>query len=80
MNLDVAAFPHAPDEELAPLLEDLLVRPDFQAAGDRTLVMQSGEDPGFPLKLLGEVIREIKSRTGMAVTVSCGEMAEEDYA
>ena len=143
MNLDVAAFPHAPDEELAPLLEDLLVRPDFQevyqaadavrrqtvgdtvhirallefsnycrrrcrycglnaahkqtryrmtaeeilasaqeasAAGYRTLVMQSGEDPGFPLKLLGEVIREIKSRTGMAVTVSCGEMAEEDYA
>ena len=143
VNLDVAAFPHAPDEELAPLLEDLLVRPDFQevyqaadavrrqtvgdtvhirallefsnycrrrcrycglnaahkqtryrmtaeeilasaqeasAAGYRTLVMQSGEDPGFPLKLLGEVIREIKSRTGMAVTVSCGEMAEEDYA
>lgn len=30
VNLDVAAFPHAPDEELAPLLEDLLVRPDFQ--------------------------------------------------
>ena len=49
-------------------------------AGYRTLVMQSGEDPGFSLPLLGDLIREIKARTGMAVTVSCGEREEAEYA
>lgn len=45
------------------------------AAGYRTLVMQSGEDVFFTPALLGEIIREVK-KTGMAVTVSCGEMDE----
>ena len=48
-------------------------------AGYKTIVLQSGEDPFFTSALLGEIVREIK-RTGLAVTVSCGEMPREDYA
>ena len=48
-------------------------------AGYKTLVLQSGEDPFFTPKLLGEIIRQI-TKTGMVITVSCGEMSDEDYA
>lgn len=48
-------------------------------AGYRTLVMQSGEDGFFTAPLLAEIIREVK-KTGMAVTVSCGEFSDADYA
>ena len=48
--------------------------------GYRTLVLQSGEDPWFTPKILGEIVSEIKARTGMAVTLGCGEMKGEDYA
>ena len=47
-------------------------------AGYRTIVLQSGEDPYYTPELLGEIIREIK-KTGMAITVSCGEMSFNDY-
>lgn len=50
------------------------------AVGYRTLVLQSGEDPWFTPKILGEIVSEIKARTGMAVTLGCGEMKGEDYA
>ena len=49
------------------------------AAGYRTIVLQSGEDPWFTPERLGEIIEDIKN-FGVAVTVSCGEMSEEDYA
>lgn len=49
------------------------------AAGYRTIVLQSGEDPWFTPERLGEIIEDIK-KLGVAVTVSCGEMSEEDYA
>ena len=48
--------------------------------GYRTLVLQSGEDPWFTPKILGEIVSAIKARTGMAVTLGCGEMKGEDYA
>lgn len=48
-------------------------------AGYRTIVLQSGEDPYYTPEILGEIIQEIK-KTGMAVTVSCGEMPRRDYA
>ncbi len=48
-------------------------------AGYQTLVMQSGEDVYFTPELLGELIREIKT-TGMAVTVSCGELDDAALA
>ncbi|RRD95742.1 [FeFe] hydrogenase H-cluster radical SAM maturase HydE [Clostridiales bacterium COT073_COT-073] len=49
-------------------------------AGYRTLVMQSGEDDYFNRRRLGELVRQIKKQTGMAITVSCGEKSYEDYA
>lgn len=48
------------------------------AAGYQTLVMQSGEDPFFTPTLLAQIVREITA-SGMIVTVSCGELAREDY-
>ena len=49
------------------------------AAGYRTIVLQSGEDPWFTPEKLGEIIEEIKT-LDVAVTISCGEMNEEAYA
>ena len=48
-------------------------------AGYRTIVLQSGEDRYYTAQMLGEVVKEIK-KTGMAVTLSCGELPFEDYA
>ncbi len=65
------------------------------AAGYRTIVLQSGEDPWFTPEKLGEIIEDIKKielpkatltdigtneAVHPAVTISCGEMSEEDYA
>ena len=41
--------------------------------GYGTIVMQSGEDPALDLARLCAVIREIKSQTALAVTLSLGE-------
>lgn len=49
-------------------------------AGYRTIVLQSGEDPWYTPERLGEMIRRIRQNDDIAVTVSCGEMPEEDYA
>ncbi|MCI8553411.1 MAG: [FeFe] hydrogenase H-cluster radical SAM maturase HydE [Clostridiales bacterium] len=61
--------------------EDEILSTARQAAeaGYRTLVMQSGEDPYYTPERLGGLIREIR-KTGMTVTVSCGEMEESAYA
>ena len=55
------------------------VQAAFQV-GYRTIVLQSGEDPWYSPKLLGEIVREIKKTTDMAVTLGCGELRREDYA
>ena len=49
-------------------------------AGYRTLVLQSGEDPWYTPALLGDMVAEIKEKTGMAITLSCGEMDRAAYA
>ncbi len=57
-------------------------------AGYRTIVLQSGEDPWFTPERLGAIIEDIKGLEVAGsvcalhpdVTVSCGEMSEEDYA
>ncbi len=46
----------------------------------RTVVLQSGEDPALDPQRLAAVIREIKARNGIAVTLSVGERPREDYA
>ncbi len=48
-------------------------------AGYKTLVMQSGEDKFFTAKVLGEIVKELK-KTGLIITLSCGEMDFDDYA
>ncbi|HHU69451.1 MAG TPA: [FeFe] hydrogenase H-cluster radical SAM maturase HydE [Thermoanaerobacterales bacterium] len=46
--------------------------------GYQTIVLQSGEDPGYPREDIVNIIREIKGY-GAAVTLSLGERTKEDY-
>jgi len=43
------------------------------AMGVGTIVLQGGEDPDLDCEALGEVVCEIKKRSGVAVTLSVGE-------
>ena len=45
----------------------------------KTLVLQSGEDPHFSTDRMVPLIRQIKSETGMAITLSMGELGRDDY-
>lgn len=47
--------------------------------GYKTIVLQSGEDSFFTAKILGEIVKEIK-KTGIKITLSCGEFSYDDYA
>ncbi|OJF76404.1 MAG: [FeFe] hydrogenase H-cluster radical SAM maturase HydE [Treponema sp. CETP13] len=47
-------------------------------AGIKTVVMQSGED-AMPAQELASIIKEIKSRYDMAITLSVGERSQKDY-
>lgn len=44
-----------------------------------TVVLQSGEDAALDSQWLAEIIREIKSKYNMAVTISAGEKSGEEY-
>jgi biotin synthase len=48
--------------------------------GYGTVVLQSGEDRGFSLELLRQVIAGIKKETSLAVTLSVGERDERELA
>lgn len=48
--------------------------------GYGTVVLQSGEDPGTKREWLADVIRNIKSNTPLAVTLSAGERCDDDFA
>ncbi|MBN1460166.1 MAG: [FeFe] hydrogenase H-cluster radical SAM maturase HydE [Armatimonadetes bacterium] len=60
---------------------DEIVRAAVEAGelGYRTAVLQSGEDIGWTGEILGDVIREIKARASLAVTLSIGERSEGEY-
>ncbi len=48
--------------------------------GVKTIVLQSGDDPGFTREILSEVITKIKlENPGVAVTLSIGERPNDDY-
>lgn len=47
--------------------------------GYGTLVLQSGEDSGIRTDWLADVVRTIKARTPLAVTLSVGERDPDDY-
>jgi biotin synthase len=46
--------------------------------GYGTVVLQAGEDPGLSREFIADIIREIKSRTPLAVTLSLGERADDE--
>lgn len=60
---------------------DEIVRAAVEAGelGYRTVVLQSGEDTWWTSEMLAEVVRQIKSQTPVAVTLSIGERSEEEY-
>ncbi len=45
----------------------------------KTIVLQSGEDPALDPQRLASIIKEIKAKQGIAVTLSVGERPREDY-
>ncbi len=49
-----------------------------KAFGFGTVVMQAGEDPGITGPWMAEVISSIKTRTGLAITLSLGEREPEE--
>ncbi len=51
---------------------------DARRFGYGTVVLQSGEDPGLTCDVVAGVVRGIKERTGLAVTLSLGERSDED--
>jgi len=50
-----------------------------QKLGYGTLVIQAGEDLGITADGMAELIRQIKSRYGLAMTLSLGERSESDW-
>ena len=48
--------------------------------GYKTIVLQSGEDLYFSEQLVADIIREIKSRTDLAITLSLGERDRSAYS
>jgi biotin synthase len=52
----------------------------ISSQGIRTVVLQSGEDDGLDPQWLAALVREVKSRFDIAVTLSVGERPHEDYA
>ncbi|MGQ9622787.1 MAG: radical SAM protein [Candidatus Caldatribacteriaceae bacterium] len=60
------------DEEILEAVSEATERFGFQA-----LVLQSGEDPGFPLSRLVDLIWEIRKRHAVLIFVSFGEVGLE---
>lgn len=47
--------------------------------GYKTIVLQSGEDVGFSASKLAAIVKQV-SKTGMKITLSCGEFRKSEYA
>ena len=47
--------------------------------GYGTVVLQSGEDNYYTQAKISEIIKKIKAKTGLAITLSLGERTKEDY-
>ena len=60
--------------------EILTTARNAKAWGCGTVVLQSGEDPFFTADLLADLIRTIKSETGLAVTLSVGVRTRDELA
>ena len=53
---------------------------DIAALGIGTVVLQSGEDPQYDGPALAEIVKAVKKRFGLAVTLGVGERDPADYA
>lgn len=51
-----------------------------EGLGCRTVVLQSGEDLFYSVKILADIIVRIKKETGLAITLSVGDRTRNDYA
>jgi biotin synthase len=51
----------------------------ISSSGIKTVVLQSGEDPSLDTHWLVELIKEIKLKTDIAITLSVGEKKRDDY-
>lgn len=72
-NTTLGRYRMTPDE----IIETAI---DAADAGYKTAVLQGGEDPHFTADVFCHIIKEIKSKRDIAITLSAGEMAEGDYA
>lgn len=60
--------------------EEILEVVDYlNKTGLRTVILQSGEDPHWGTDRLTELIKRIKEKTGMRITLSVGEKSFEEY-
>jgi biotin synthase len=48
--------------------------------GYGTIVIQSGEEPALDVEWLADVIKTIKNKTPLCITLSCGERSIEEFA
>ncbi len=51
----------------------------LHAMGIKTVILQSGEDLSWTVERLCGLIKEIKAKTGMRITLSIGERTREEY-
>ncbi len=58
-----------------------VVKAAWRAAdiGFKTVVLQSGEDPGYPADKVAWIVKTIKETTGLAVVLSIGERSWDEY-
>jgi biotin synthase len=60
--------------------DELLKSVEYLASCNiKTLVLQSGEDPGLDVLWLKDIILKIKSKFDIAITLSLGERSVDDY-
>ncbi|MDO4792856.1 MAG: [FeFe] hydrogenase H-cluster radical SAM maturase HydE [Filifactor alocis] len=49
-------------------------------AGYKTVVLQSGEDLYYTKEIIAEIVTSIKARSGIKITLSCGERSREELS
>ncbi|KNY25399.1 [FeFe] hydrogenase H-cluster radical SAM maturase HydE [Pseudobacteroides cellulosolvens] len=71
-NRSVARY-RMSEEEILKVVDSL------HEAGIKTVILQSGEDPLWSTERIIKLIRAIKERTGMRITLSVGERTKAEY-
>ncbi|MDP4182240.1 MAG: [FeFe] hydrogenase H-cluster radical SAM maturase HydE [Bacillota bacterium] len=70
---EIAARYRMTEEEILEVVDNL------HREGIKTVILQSGEDPLWSTERIIKLIRIIKARTGMRITLSVGELTKEEY-